>query len=85
MRRGLDNTLKYTESPEWIDVSLSARGDRATITIRDSGLGISPDDQPLIFDHFTAPTACAARSKALAPVWQPQSGSPKPITASLLD
>lgn len=48
----LDNALKYTKSPGRIDVALSKTANRATVTVRDSGMGISEADLPHIFDRF---------------------------------
>ena len=48
----LDNAFKYT--PEGGTVTLSARqdGDVLTVTVRDTGIGISPEDLPHVFDRF---------------------------------
>jgi heavy metal sensor kinase len=48
----LDNSLKYTKSPGSIEVSLSADAGRATLSVADSGVGISQTDLPHIFDRF---------------------------------
>ena len=48
----LDNAMKYT--PEGGRVTLSARWDHREVimTVKDSGIGIDPEDQPYVFDRF---------------------------------
>ncbi len=48
----LDNSLKYTNAPGQIDISLSADSSRATLCVMDSGVGIAHSDLPHIFDRF---------------------------------
>jgi heavy metal sensor kinase len=48
----LDNALKYTPAPGRIDVALGTISGRATLTVRDSGIGIAQCDLPHIFDRF---------------------------------
>lgn len=48
----LDNALKYTTAPGRVEVALSAGKRWATVTVRDSGAGISEADLPRIFDRF---------------------------------
>ena len=47
----LDNAVKFTPSGR-IDIVAKLRGDRLVCEIKDSGIGISPDDQQIIFDEF---------------------------------
>ncbi len=48
----LDNAMKYT--PEGGQVSVEAESDdeKVTLSVRDSGIGIDPADQPYVFDRF---------------------------------
>ncbi len=46
----LGNALKF--SKQLIDLDICCRADRITLTVRDRGLGIPPEDLPLIFEPF---------------------------------
>jgi len=48
----LDNAFKYTPAPGQIDVALGTVLGRATLMVRDSGIGIAQSDLPHIFDRF---------------------------------
>jgi heavy metal sensor kinase len=48
----LDNAIKYTPSPGSVHLSFDAKGDKAVMVVQDSGVGISEDDQPKIFERF---------------------------------
>jgi heavy metal sensor kinase len=48
----LDNAVKYTPSPGVIELHLEARDNKAIIALRDSGIGISEQDQLKIFERF---------------------------------
>ena len=48
----LDNAVKYTEPGGSVDVSVSAAGGRAVIRVRDTGIGIPPEDRLRIFERF---------------------------------
>jgi len=48
----LSNAVKFTPDGGRIDVSARADGDDVLIAVRDSGIGISPEDQALLFEEF---------------------------------
>ena len=49
----LDNAVKYTPGGGKIEVRLDAKPDRPVqLAVRDTGIGISPEDQPRVFDRF---------------------------------
>jgi signal transduction histidine kinase len=48
----LDNALKFTPPNGRISVVLGSHDGRALLRVADSGPGISPGDQPFIFDRF---------------------------------
>ena len=48
----LDNAVKYNRDGGTINVSLSRIDDHMKLAVRDSGLGISPEDIPKIFERF---------------------------------
>lgn len=48
----LDNALKYTPSKGTVRLSIDCYSDQVVLSFRDTGIGISADDLPHIFDRF---------------------------------
>jgi len=48
----LDNAIKYTPPGGSITVEAEESGEHVVVSVRDTGIGIPPADQPYIFDKF---------------------------------
>jgi signal transduction histidine kinase len=48
----LSNALKFTPEGGRIDVHAVTDGERAEISVTDTGVGIAPDDQEAVFEEF---------------------------------
>jgi two-component system OmpR family sensor kinase len=48
----LDNALKYTPAGGQVTLGLVRKATGITITVRDTGLGIAPEDLPHVFERF---------------------------------
>jgi len=48
----LENALKFTPEHGKVNISLESNPENFVLTIKDSGSGISPEDQKHIFDRF---------------------------------
>jgi len=48
----ISNEIKFTPAGGRVDVLVDASADAAVIEVRDSGLGIDPDDQEQLFERF---------------------------------
>jgi signal transduction histidine kinase len=48
----VDNAIKYTPEGGRVDVTVGVESDQAIIQVFDNGMGISPEDQPRIWDRL---------------------------------
>jgi signal transduction histidine kinase len=48
----LGNAVKYTPAGGKVQVSVEVNGQRVLIAVRDTGIGIAPDDQARVFEKF---------------------------------
>jgi heavy metal sensor kinase len=48
----LDNATKYTPSPGDVELTLEGKDQKAVLTVCDTGIGISEEDQPRVFERF---------------------------------
>ena len=60
----IENAVKYTPSGGKISITIEDLGDRVQVRVKDTGSGIDPEDQPMIFDKF-ARVERTGRSKGL--------------------
>jgi signal transduction histidine kinase len=59
----LSNACKFTERGGRISISAAREGARAVIRVRDSGIGIAPEQRPRIFEMFTQVDSSLGRSR----------------------
>ena len=48
----LSNACKYTQPECRIEITLEARGDEVSLSVRDDGIGIAAEDLPRVFELF---------------------------------
>ena len=53
----LQNAVKFTPSGGWLEISTHRDGDHATIVVRDTGIGVAPDELEHIFEKFYRTTS----------------------------
>jgi signal transduction histidine kinase len=57
----LSNALKFTPQGGRIDVRAAAHGAFVEISVTDTGVGIAPEDQPIVFEEFRQVGAAAKK------------------------
>ena len=57
----LDNAIKYTPPGEQVILNLCRHDGTAELTVRDTGVGIAPDDIPKVFERFYRADPARAR------------------------
>ena len=60
----IDNALRYTEEGGVITAAFTVQGDEIICKLSDDGVGISPEDQELIFDRYKRTTDVTRDSNA---------------------
>jgi PAS domain S-box-containing protein len=58
----LNNAAKYTEKGGRIELTAEARGGEAVISVRDTGIGLAPEQLPQLFESFSQATPALERS-----------------------
>jgi heavy metal sensor kinase len=48
----VDNAVKYSQEKGTVEINLEHANGMAKISVQDNGIGISPDEQKLVFDRF---------------------------------
>ena len=59
----LDNAVKYNHEGGTVDVAVRREGRQAVVEVRDSGLGIPPDELPRLFSRFHRGKAAGTRAE----------------------
>lgn len=48
----IDNAVKFTNESGYIEIGIRQETDRTTVSVENSGDGISPDELPMVFERF---------------------------------
>ena len=48
----ISNALKYTPKHGLVEIRVGRREDMVKISVKDTGIGISPEDLPFVFERF---------------------------------
>jgi len=59
----VDNAVKYSQQMGTVTLSLVKHNDQARLSVQDHGIGITPEDQALIFDRFYRADAARAHAQ----------------------
>ena len=59
----VSNAIKYTEKGGAVDVTMTIKDKQAVTTIRDTGIGIAPEDLERVFEEFYRTKAAKAHSQ----------------------
>jgi signal transduction histidine kinase len=59
----LSNAIKFTEPAGQVAVSCEAAGDRVLLRVRDTGIGIAPDELARVFEAFVQVDARFTRTQ----------------------
>jgi PAS domain S-box-containing protein len=59
----LTNALKFTNPDGQVSLAVATAGDRATLSVRDTGIGIEPEVLPTVFDVFAQADKSLDRSR----------------------
>ena len=59
----ISNAIKFTPAAGRVEVRLQRAANQVSITVRDSGIGISPDFLPYVFDRFRQADAASTRAQ----------------------
>ena len=59
----IDNAVKFTNEGGYIEIGIREGPDRTTVSVENSGEGISPDELPLVFDRFYKTDKSRSRDK----------------------